>query len=152
MTTAVETFRDELFARLQAGTYGTTVDPDNIRRSRKTLVPRERCPSIYVSFPEFVPKASRSCNWEWRVHYRIMVFVADDRGDVATDEIVNGVLAAINPTAPDSTDRPTYSNGVTLEAPKIRVVEDAGDADPVTVAIEGVAQLASAAWTLTGQA
>lgn len=152
MTTAVETFRAELFARLMAGTYGTTIDAESIRRSRKTIVPRERCPAIYLSFPKFEPKSSRSCNWEWRIHYRIMIFVADDGGDESTDGIVNGVLAAINPQAPNSTDTPTYSNGVTLEAPTIQVIEDAGDADPVTVEIAGVAQLAAEAWTLTGQA
>lgn len=149
MTTALETFRAEMFARLQAGTYGVAVADDSIRRSHKTTVTRERCPAVYLSFPEieFV-KEHGGCSWDWKVRYRVTVFTADDDGDKASDAIVDGVLGAINPEAPDSTATPLYSNGVTVYEPKrVRVAEDVGDEDPTQVEIEGYATLPTQRWS-----
>lgn len=148
MTTALETFRAEMFARVQMGTYTPAVDPDSIRRSRKTNVHNDRCPAIYLSFPEAECVKANSCEWQWRVRYRAVVFTADDAGDAASDLIVDGVLAAINPEASESTATPLYSNGVTISAAKVRVRvdEDTGDEDPTQVVIEGEAIVPSQPW------
>lgn len=145
--TALETFRGEMFARLQAGAYGVTVSDDSIRRSHKTTVHRDRCPAIYLAFPEIEVAKKNACAWDWKVRYRVTVFTASDDGDAASDLIVDGVLAAINPEAADSTATPIYSNGVTVGEPKVRVAEDVGDEDPTQVEIEGVAILPSQPWS-----
>lgn len=152
MTTAIETFREELFARVQAATFvDVTISQDSIRRTHKTNPPREQCPAIHVFFPGATPKAVKSCRWDWRVPYRISVYGVDavpSDAHAMVDRIVEGLLPAINPEAEDSTATPTYSNGVTLEPPRVVFLEDLGDADPVRVDIEGEAQLNTRAWSM----
>lgn len=144
---AIETFRAEFFARVLAGDYGA-VEPQRIRRTRKTIVARDSAPAIYVSFPELVPVKHKSCQWEWRVHYRISIYTADDEGDAAADPYVAAVLAAINPVAAPSTDTPVYTNGVTIEPPTVRTFEDIADEDATRVDLEGVAMISLGEWSI----
>lgn len=144
--TAVELFRAELFARVVTAPYA--VAPVRIRRTRKTIVARDAAPAIYVSFPEMEPTTHKSCRWEWRVHYRISIYTADDDGDAAADPYVAAVLAAISPLAAPSTDAPLYSNGVTLEPPKIRTMEEIADEDVTRVDLEGFARISLGEWSI----
>lgn len=150
MTSAVETFRGELFARVLTADYGAAPTVERIRRTRRTIVARDTAPAIYVSFPQMepVPGRARSCNWEWTVHFRIAIYTADDDGDAAADPYVAAVLAAINPTAAPTTDAPLYSNGVTLEPPRVRTLEDVADEDVTRVDIEGVARISLPEWSI----
>lgn len=136
-----ETFWEELHARLIAAP-AWAVPVASIKRAHRTNVTRAGAPAVHVIEGLAKPTQNKRCDWQWEMAGFIAVFVRDDLGLTAADDLVAEIVQRINPEI-----APPYSNGVLLELAAIEPETEIADEDATRVDLVLQVKYGTRRWT-----
>jgi hypothetical protein len=119
-------------------------DLSNIRRSHRTVVPREQTPAVHLVDGDHAP-TDQNCQAKNELKFRVRIFTRndDDDGYQDADDIAVAVLAALDPNVV------SYGEQVDLLRGRIVKEQEIADADSLYVDMEFTFRFQTGEWALT---
>lgn len=125
MSSIAHQLLEQVVSRLRADPFWGPL-PENVRRSHKTIVPREQAPAVHViDGPERVTRAGGCARREQ--DFTVRLIVRDDDGFAAADPLKLEVMRRLNPSITG------WPPGVTLTPEDITPDAEIADADVLAV-------------------